>query len=481
MHRALLIAEVQHRIFQDCDKPSLASIASVCRQLHGIALELLWVEVTSFKQILDCFPSHIWDVQPTLNNEPPAWFLQEYLCPDHLERYQFYAPKIKRLTIDNSNPTVDASFFTALAFLLNDRPLFPNLAKLIWKSTSVPLAQLCSPTLKHLEVMLPNEFLYKSILNGLTLRCPTLHVLHVNFAGGAVQLSPSVQQWDSLKKLYFVGLKWSAIRHLARLPKLSVLHLTDLFIDDTLTQPFRGFPALMELQCDCVARGLLVLLDAVSSKLRKLMLSVLGHPAVGDWHNIFNSVARNEWSQSLQVVFLMQRSARPTDSCVDFGIISALLPIAQLRRLKIVAAFLKIRDEDCWKIAQSWPKLQYLSLKSIKSTPPQGTFDSLRAFATHCPSLRTLSLAFDARINNLVETENPYSATTLQNLEAEGSPIQNPALVAATLVDMFPQLAAATKGQNADWVGVNNLLAPMAAVRAQEHGRRQSLQMSMSF
>lgn len=91
-------------------------------------------------------------------------------------------------------------------------------------------------------------------------------------------------------------------------------------------------------------------------------------------------------------------------------------------------------------MARAWPQIQYLHLEAGPSRhiPSRVTLVGLRAFAQHCPRLRTLYLTFDASV--IPKIKHDVSQTTLEYLNVALSPINNPQRVAEFLFAVFPSL-----------------------------------------
>jgi hypothetical protein len=128
----------------------------------------------------------------------------------------------------------------------------------------------------------------------------------------------------------------------------------------------------------------------------------------------------------------------------DIHAISPLFCFGRIQTLNLEApGGFKLDDAAVWDIARAFPALQLLSLTSSTEIfcVPGVTLGGLRAFATHCPHLGSMRIAFNATVIPPASTAPDIFQTALSFLEVLNSPISpEPAHAARFLSGMFPSL-----------------------------------------
>ncbi|KAJ7254225.1 hypothetical protein C8J57DRAFT_1076394 [Mycena rebaudengoi] len=169
--------------------------------------------------------------------------------------------------------------------------------------------------------------------------------------------------------------------------------------------------------------------------------------------------------------------------------ISPLLCFSRIQKLDLESpGGFKLDDATAWDMARAFPELRQLSLRSSTRVhcTHSLTLHGLRAFATHCPELWSISIAFDATvIPPAANCATPdIFQTELTYLFLVASPISSPPHVARFLSGIFPNLvvlmrfrgpmqAAITIQDCEKWdqVTVTELLSMFADVRQEERLR----------
>ncbi|KAJ7174786.1 hypothetical protein C8R46DRAFT_1252861 [Mycena filopes] len=96
------------------------------------------------------------------------------------------------------------------------------------------------------------------------------------------------------------------------------------------------------------------------------------------------------------------------------------------------------------KMASAWPRMEILQLSPDRSCRlvPRITIEGIYAFATHCPHLEHLAIAFDATVTLDLQINGAARVTQrrLLTLVVEHLPIEEPLRVAKFLRTLFPRL-----------------------------------------
>lgn len=140
--------------------------------------------------------------------------------------------------------------------------------------------------------------------------------------------------------------------------------------------------------------------------------------------------------------------------------------------LATVGAF-DIDDAMVQDMAVAWPKINKLSLiGDVTPLDSEISLAGLMPLAEHCPKLKSLTLAFDARS---VPRKAPPSLAhrRLSHINVMNSPLQDRDAVAAFLNNIFPNLrrlvSSADKKEHDDnpWAEVSDLIASFKSARTQ--------------
>ncbi|OCH93729.1 hypothetical protein OBBRIDRAFT_789933 [Obba rivulosa] len=106
MHRCLRILDTYLAILrvlrEDVDIEGLAALAVLARTCHVLsepALDVLWEEPHCFADLVRCLPEDTWVLYETLGR--PCLTVNKPLGPSDWTRFNFYAPRVRRLTFPN--------------------------------------------------------------------------------------------------------------------------------------------------------------------------------------------------------------------------------------------------------------------------------------------------------------------------------------------------------------------------------------------
>ncbi|KAJ7225027.1 hypothetical protein C8J57DRAFT_983408, partial [Mycena rebaudengoi] len=139
----------------------------------------------------------------------------------------------------------------------------------------------------------------------------------------------------------------------------------------------------------------------------------------------------------------------------------------------------ELDDAALWDMARAFPELRklFLAYTAVWCTPGI-TLGGLRAFATHCPQLGNMQIAFNATVT-LPATDSATPdvfQTKLSYLDVLNSPISMPLDVARFLSGIFPNLVEVICHRQdtedcLNWGQVIELLPKFADVRQEERLR----------
>jgi len=362
-------------------------------------------------------------------------------------------------------------FYPALSMAATEEVLLPNLKELHWDvgfeedDTFTFIRLFLGPHIKRLHLSLSGDLLVRlSFLHSLPLRYPSL--THVHLVDNSDQMdaerfailnavSRVVCGWSQLRHLSVPNLSPVALRHLAVLPTLEQLTLTDVIRDTPMawprshTVPF--FPSLRELQLTCDEMSFSIgLVEAMSSSpLTSITIHTYDDIPPLECQDLFNALQGH------------CRHSSVTSIIMDFSDISGhedepgIIPI-HLKPLFVFSNLTNVTlglpygapfdldDTTMNDLALAWPRIRSLVLKGVywggTDSYPCVTILGLVPLAQHCPELRALSIRFDARsLPHLVADSPTVTSEALMELNVLTSPIVEPEGVAAFLFDIFPR------------------------------------------
>ncbi|KAJ7278345.1 hypothetical protein C8J57DRAFT_1503243 [Mycena rebaudengoi] len=261
-------------------------------------------------------------------------------------------------------------------------------------------------------------------------------------------ISTFLQALDQVTYLALPTLDSAALEHLGSLASLRSLQIANGDVRDLSPGIIwlAGFPSLTNLNfyqapfefigtfIHClsnspVARVYFGTDSPTESAMRALCLTLSTHIAHSALVDVVMKIVHNDTSDVRDIF--------------DIHTISPLFCFGNIQKLVLEApGGFKLDDAAVWDIAGAFPELRQLTLGSSTeiTCAPGVTLGGLRAFATHCPHLGSMRIAFNATVIPPTATPDIFQ-TTLSSLEVLNSPISSkPMRVARFLSGIFPSL-----------------------------------------
>ncbi|KAJ7441107.1 hypothetical protein FB451DRAFT_1441531 [Mycena latifolia] len=489
MHRCLEISEVLNAILGRANRRTLASLARTCHDLRDPALDVLWHSQTSLVPILKCLPAHIW--QEIVLDKRRILRIRHPITPDDWHGVQIYNHRVKELAVETAE--LDADFFRALEFCTPDSFLFPNLRVLSWTLEDDGFFHFCrpllAPSLVNVTLVLQDCAPDLSMLSLLRISHPHLTDVHLGVPDSPTSVrvvSSTLCTWQVLQKLTVATLDETGLVHIAALPQLTDLQLHGYIPPlsaeslDVL-MPAQPFPVLrhLDIVSDTIQSAFALIAHVSSPRLRALHVNTEQCAPAATWEASFRILARLPCRPNLLSLSLSQPSNPPVPipaTAVHNFILSprALRPLLRLRRLATVRLHpplgVDLDDEALHEMATAWPRVERLTVRRAPGRP-HTTLHALLFLAAHCPDLRVLELALDATgpVPRVARPDRTHPAHALAHLHTGGSPVGEPARVAAFLSGIFAGPAFGPRRAEGDpWGEVARLFPVFRAVRNAE-------------
>jgi hypothetical protein len=423
-----------------------------------------------------------------------------------------------------SNSFVDVEALQALSMAtLHMRPLLPNLEDLSWyyghitKEVEWSMFQCIylffAPKLTTLSIVFQNTFdsaCPPSILSGLINSCPALKELTFLFRSSNSDgenlrgISSVICQWNCLQSLTVIDLTQEALEHLATIPSLRTLSFNSLkdvtrsydqHLPIVTRHPTSGYPALQSLSISCRMDAAIAFAQLLSfSPVEDLEIQVVDLCYPRHWRELFSTISRHIYHPSLKELTLQEsgNALDPPEALIsDIGL-EALTVFTNLEVVDVQPTFgIQLTSDTVNRLADAWPKMRHLELGNTypSSRSPVIKMEGLIPFAQRCPKLEYLGIVFDAQNTQLRSTPGLFN-NSLTTLSVADSPINDPAIVAAFLSDIFPRIESITfdndwrdypDGDPEDatetarmWEEADRLLETFAKVRLQERSRMET-------
>ncbi|KAF8055208.1 hypothetical protein FPV67DRAFT_1544554 [Lyophyllum atratum] len=497
MQACLQITEIQRAVFEFLlpEHPAtLARLARTCTAFTACALDALWRDQYWLAPLIQVMPHDLWKWE-LCDGIRVLRFIRPLEAGDW-QRFDFYAPKIRRLGYYNRHLPIHRSPAThksILVYLSSYRPihaLLENLRALSFESLdlsgpmlkSVPFFPvLLGPSVTAIYIRVSNEAVVVDHLPALFLSiarlCPGLHVLEVNLRGPplARHLPPAFSL--AFQSLIAALKDLRSISLLGRLPAMTpdLIHLIGsltslrscrkITIPSDATSPVvRDFFAALGgrfrmLRCfefeahsldtaaeitetlQCPLEVLTVIVqetgEHLHSSLTRFTQSFIHHPA--DWASSLTTLRiHGPVSDSGGVALNTQKI------CNAF---EALFSLKALRTLGISWLYTYHLDDDWFAAAAtSWPHLEAITFH-FHSSFPNVTLAGLIPLVKNCPQLTDLSLAVSAIPFSLELLQPGICNTLITSIDFfQLCPIENPVAVFRCLVVMFPNLRSVAGG-----------------------------------
>ncbi|KAL1746254.1 hypothetical protein HDZ31DRAFT_34621 [Schizophyllum fasciatum] len=519
MHRCFYIPEILTLICEACREPTgdndstwvtsenthlLAALARTCKEVYATAVRCLWQDVTDIAIIAEYTMPECWNWEMAPGDNIPLLSPTRHIVESDLTRFRFHAPFIRKMTFGGSDwpKGLSEDGYLALCMSYTIHPLFPNLTHISWDISGIHLLYLqyfVSPSLVSLHIAGDSlNFGDMHILRYIQQRCT--NVTELNIGCGYATLSGETQairsigdtlcSW-SLRSLKTPLMDTRLLQQLAVMPSLRTLHvipgahwpgftmLNSAKVDDPLLPP-HSFSALttLAIESDMAADCLTVVLrHCTFGSLQSLELTSLT-PWVG-WRSLFSAVrAAHNMPIALRRLKLKggpRPSHSPTPPPVQGAAFEPLYDFCALEELNLeLACAHHLEADDLLRMAQSWPRLRMLKIRTRTRPFMRPPLHALRHFALYCPRLSILRLEVDAVDIALAQTPTNIRHIALRQLAVDWAPIASAGSVAAYLSAVFPNIERIKSKLNAEeedpmWRKASVLIKAFRAVRAHEN------------
>ncbi|KAJ6533432.1 hypothetical protein DFH09DRAFT_1370055 [Mycena vulgaris] len=489
MHHALQIAEVVDMICAQVASPDglllrehgrdLARVARTSTIFLNSALDVLWRHQGTLLNLLRTMPNDLWNISGTRidGEEEEGDDFDDPMIDLHIslrravtlsdwDRFLFYSSRVKSFSDDDQGSIQTAEVFETLSSWFPVGHLFPNLQKLNWWITAESFNHfhlLLSPGITDLQITIEHDA-HLSILSTMVATCRDLTTFHlgtprVSSAAAIAPISNFVCTLRHVESLVVVGLDQAALSHIAQLPNLRYLWLMSSGKAIPSLQPPSGslhFPSLKTLECETIedAPAFLETLGRCLTELILISRAWRVTPTKSTIQRFYSALATHCSHSSFQKLTVPRGPFLPPISPDQLEMYSVggeiLEPLFGFRNLVMVSLSHRVgvdlNDELVADMARAWPRIEVLHL------PPDDdyrislrlTLAGVSSFATHCPLLRELSIAFDSTIipDIKINGRKRVSQSNLAKLHVAYSPVGKPRRVAKFFHAIFPCLAA---------------------------------------
>jgi hypothetical protein len=293
-----------------------------------------------------------------------------------------------------------------------------------------------------------------TLLHTVASKYPSLTHLHLIHDPGSDHpadfvdaISRAVRGWNQLRQLSVRQLSPDALYHVAMLPTLEWLELTEVPGDILLplfsrSSAVRFFPCLQKLEVRCDAASFAIgLVEAISSS--SLASICIESFSFGEsWYQYLINAMRDCCSQSL--LESMSISGEYQDESIRTSVdIEPLFIFSNLTSVKLIGydAQLELDDTQLKDMALAWPHITSLILRC----PSRVTLCGLVPLAQYCLKLQYLDIFFDPCRAPPPDPEFfAVKNAILRDLDVSHSPvaycaITEPTRVAAFIHSVFPR------------------------------------------
>ncbi|KAF5311578.1 hypothetical protein D9611_009526 [Ephemerocybe angulata] len=515
MHHCLQLPEITHTIFQYLDDNELFQTCLTCHDFNEVALNVLWKELTSLTPLLHALPSIF--SEPTGGDDDS----EKSRSLGAMSRFKTkYGQRIRTIDLhrnETDKKNLLRDLFASL-YELESGILTPNLTKLsgysechyAHRALFPTIEFFLAPTIKNISLhLLPDEDKHQNILKKVVDLYEGLESLRVSFNPLRVEESTvdeigrAVIPLNNLLELSINHLPKEAIEHVASLPNLRTLYLSDFQHIDCLYNDLKGiphirpieraFPALSELHgvtIDIInAIGLLQYLSP-QTPLSRLSLShtpfeewifVDGRSQLKrlypnrSWQRVLNLARAHCNAGTLKWLSLCESDYTEPDEHWAYGIpvgpaegdiedldISPLFVFHNLQTLELSLAHgAPITKDNVRRMAEVWKSVTWVDLftKYPSYRSPMIDHEDLVNLVKGCPKLWGLGLIFDAtRMPSEPTLLAPKPIKRFQQLTVGNTLLGSVSATSEFLKMHFPRLATISPISSSpgasDWVQV---------------------------
>ncbi|KAJ7762936.1 hypothetical protein B0H16DRAFT_1414262 [Mycena metata] len=464
MHRCLGIVEMVHLIctflLLDSARGTLAALARVCRFFEGPALDVLWSEQDTLRNLLYCMPM---DLVKSFEYGMAALQLLRPIVADDWDRVSAYTQRVKHLLSSpgdfHHGPQSDA--MGALSASCPEDYFFPNLRTLGWAydQNFGHIRMLLCPSLERISIVcaLHDTENNLSILPTIARKCPALKKFAIsvngNTAGSSRAISSFIRTVPTIENLRIEGaamLDWTTVFAMADPPALRILDVSALPHIIPAAPP-SSTPQFLALQS--VSIGSSDVLPATQ------FLKMFGERPLAKFEVTIRQCVSADQTEAFHIALsaalshptlaVLRRATRVNSYLFGNSCIRPLLCFGNLKTVSITSPLgFTIDNSIVAQMAKAWPQIEDLVIESTtRYQRPNLTLECLDAFAQHCSQLRSLRLTLDGVALPSMEAARGYQRR-LTSLHVGYSDVSSDtARVSGFLRALFPsltQIVAAT-------------------------------------
>ncbi|KAI6044265.1 hypothetical protein EDC04DRAFT_3106434 [Pisolithus marmoratus] len=516
MHRCLLIDEVLEDIFSRLGRQTLCSLARTCRAFHEPATAIIWQHLMGLWPILRLLPgatATYW-VEPRKaipeadEHERPPIVVTRPLTLEEWLIFKRLSHRVRDIHVTITQiPRHYSITPESLSFLLHPpgneslKSLFPNVQHLFFRCQGLSLSEainyegcfltllriLIRPQLSTLQLLLNGRFCASLNASGILSLCSNIRTLHTSTVsleteqGTRVFILPIISGFQSLETIRIHDVSWELLASLAQMKMLRRLHIDFHELGPSLPLTNDAFAELRHLSTHIISIELsLTFYRWMSlSELRSLIILTTDFDRDDyseDLEELLTLIPlRGPFLETIHVNLALARPRQPRHWVLTKSILTPYLSLRNLEVLDITLASgsysPQFTDDDLTQMAQSWPLLKELHLRTYTSGWVLPTGLSLRgiiALIQHCPKIEEFSLVFNAvEISNTVcyPDGSLVQNTSVRSMQVGNSPISSPEDVARYLRLLMPGLHVVSTCDKMDsthkmhWKTVSALLA----------------------
>ncbi|KAF8152694.1 hypothetical protein K438DRAFT_2079242 [Mycena galopus ATCC 62051] len=493
MHRSLNIAEIRDSIFAQIPLlsqnvpsymseayragcKSFAALARTCKSFQDPALDFLWRNQYTLVNVFKCLPSHnhLWQIQ----DDGDLKLRANRTSREDWDRPLAYASRIRMLQLPQEDFELVAIFERVrVDYGLRRDHLLPDLREIrirFINSRVRPDLTSCASLFRSPRIIVVDiEDSTPDSLSGIPIPYSQLTTLNL-FISSRMVIPCDVRDnialaLKEIEHLTCDSLGRAAMEHISQLPGLqslsleapTLLHLPPPKFRSSMDSQTPLFPVLRHISFDDTSfQFAIAFLDLNPLSTWSVVDFDVGttlHATTMATRQLYTTLATRLSHSALETLQTTwgpgddDDEQMPSDTAragysVDGHLLAVLFCFTNLTQVSLVACGgFDIDDAMAWDIARAWPRLTDLVLTELMHIhhPPRITLLGLKAFATHCPALEYLSIAFNASVvppsGGSTETISPQLLLT--QIQIDTCPITDPPAVAEFLGVLFPNLA----------------------------------------
>ncbi|KAJ7669306.1 hypothetical protein DFH06DRAFT_180676 [Mycena polygramma] len=422
----------------------IATLARVSKMTSGPALDLLWFKLTDPSLIIRLLPGDAVQLEQSRQH----YTLKRPLKESDLVAFDKYAPRIKFVDFSSAFTSLGGGceLFSTLKTFRN--PIFPHLLGMDWhpspkfntvgafhlisRDFNVPRNEFCLTMWRHLNAQdAPYDYAEPTFMTGAGLAetislfyqplsswLPDVPDLSIN-TGTYLAKPVILEGLQNLSNLQHFHARASGslgvdiLVHLASLPHLKTLHIgeenerTMVTVRNNVSP---SFPALESVEIYGTYSAHCEFLPLITSdSLHSACINVT------DWHPLDTTITSlliapcSRLSTLRHFLFYTPDNAIPETERRPLFAIAAFRPLLACMNLEtfdinVDAYKVEFDNADLVRMARAWPRLVSLKVYSRYTqqygwSDPQVHLYTLWSLVEHCPGLRQIEMAVDARVD----------------------------------------------------------------------------------